>query len=67
MDSGEQDDEEKEEEEEIPEMEYLDLHDKFFEFPDDLPYGDKKFRHILFNPFRGRPPLEETSFRGGLL
>ena len=40
--------EDDEEEEEGESMDYLNIPDEFFLFPDDLPFGDKEFRHILF-------------------
>ena len=46
MEVGEEEDEEDTEEED--DMEYLDIPDEFLLFPDDLPIGDKEFRHILF-------------------
>ena len=47
-DFEEEDDEEEEEEEEEEPVDYLDMPDRFFFFPDELPFGDKEFRHILF-------------------
>ena len=46
--NSEDDEEEEEEEEGAADMDHIDIPESFFSFPNNLPFGDKRFRHSLF-------------------